>query len=693
MSGGHVFVVRGRLENLDCDAVLIPTSLEFGVRPIWASALGVRERQRAVEWHPKASRAKPEGWKKHDGWGKAKDGALPYARQTWFIDSTRRGDLAGMSSRLEQTLEDIANARLSPANKRPRPLVALPVLGVGHGGFGDELRGEALRKQLEICLDAVHRFELDVVIVAFVPSDYAAIQTLRRDNDLYIGLPESQRQSVVELAGKVRKGTLAVLLGAGVSMSAGLPSWTELLEQLDEPAGVGFDGLDSVLDKAQLLRKRLGDGLGKKVSQIVGGHQCYGLSHALLAALDCPHAVTTNYDQLYERAFADGHRSGAELHVLPHGTPEPGTPWLVKMHGDVEHPKDIVLARSDFVGYSAKSGPVGAVVQSLLMTEHLLVVGASMSDDNFLRLAHEVLAFRSHNLGTVLKFSVTNAERELWGNEFTFVEVSAGGSAGERARRLAILLDVLAMEAAQPHHLLDERYEKLLTPEESALSEKLRGAADAVASLQGDAQARWSGIGTVLQLYGYRAAEGPGTSDSVRPVIVRFVMENSDLASGARLFLVEVPSRQVPETWPVPGRSNESREALIGRYLKRVADLAQSWPGAVTPGHVSCLVNETGQVVSPFHDPEYPYANLWNGSSPLRRLGVLVPNVASVAKISLNAVMIALRQDIGSLECIVPPGWEGTELARTSNMHEAMERWEALERGRTDVAVGEQDEG
>lgn len=521
MSDGHVFVVRGRLENLDCDAVLIPTSFQFGVRRIWASALGVRELQESKDdWRQRAKGARPKDWDEHDGWGKAQDllGALPDARKAWFIDSTVRGGLAGMSRRLGLTLEDIANARLSPANLRPRPLVALPVLGVGHGGFGGAQRGEALRRQLEICLDAVRRFELDVVIVAFVPSDYAAVQTCRRDNGLYVGLPESQQQSLAELAGKVRKGTLAVFLGAGVSMSAGLPSWNGLLDQLDEPAGVGFEGLDSVLDKAQLLRKRLGPDLGTKVSQIVGVHQHYGLSHALLAALDCPHAVTTNYDQLYERAFADGHRSSAELHVLPYGTPEPGTPWLVKMHGDVKHPDDIVLARSDFVGYSAKSGPVGAVVQSLLMTEHLLVVGASLSDDNFLRLAHEVLAFRSHNLGTVLKFSVTDAERELWSNEFAFVEISvAGASAGESARRLAMFLDVLAMEAAPPNHLLDERYKELLTPEERALGEKVRAAADAIAALEGDARARWSGIDEIFQQYGYRATEAPGTTSLASP--------------------------------------------------------------------------------------------------------------------------------------------------------------------------------
>ena len=41
----------------------------------------------------------------------------------------------------------------------------------------------------------------------------------------------------------------------------------------------------------------------------------------------------------------------------------------------------------------------GALLQSLLMTEHLLVVGVSLNDDNIVRLAYEVQAYRgAHKL-------------------------------------------------------------------------------------------------------------------------------------------------------------------------------------------------------------------------------------------------------------------------------------------------------
>ncbi|WP_093186253.1 SIR2 family protein [Sanguibacter gelidistatuariae] len=48
------------------------------------------------------------------------------------------------------------------------------------------------------------------------------------------------------------------------------------------------------------------------------------------------------------------------------------TQWLLEMHGDISRPSPIILSRSDFVRYAAASGPMGAVVQSLLMTKHFL---------------------------------------------------------------------------------------------------------------------------------------------------------------------------------------------------------------------------------------------------------------------------------------------------------------------------------
>src|SRR5690606_11665136 len=135
------------------------------------------------------------------------------------------------------------------------------------------------------------------------------------------------------------------------------------------------DDVPSPLDRAELLRRALGEEFGDAVAEEAARVDRYAITHSLLAALGCREIVTTNYDELYERAAAD--LDGTDgVPVRPYEEPRGGRPWVLKMHGDVHDPAGIVLTRSDFVRYDSRSRPMGSVVQALLLTRHLLVVGA-----------------------------------------------------------------------------------------------------------------------------------------------------------------------------------------------------------------------------------------------------------------------------------------------------------------------------
>lgn len=493
---GHVFVVRGRLENLDHDAVVLPTDQHFSVGRRWHGVLGAEERLNAPgAWSSALRELRPHDWADRR-WGRARraPGFVP-SSPTWFVDSANEhADPAGtyasidaLMQRLTTALADIDAANVPTGSGRPRPLIALPTLGVGRGGFGS-VRGRVIDRLLETCQTAVERSGIDVVIVAADSADHAAFQARRRLR----GGRHAERltpellQDAETLAQRAREGSLAVFLGAGVSMSVGLPSWGELVKTLSRRAGVDLGSLTSPLDQSELLRRVLGQRLGEMVAALTTASSRYGINHALLAALDCTEAVTTNYDDLYERAVGDvGHDV---MPVLPFNPTIPKAPWLLKMHGDARHPETIVLSRSDFVGYDARSRPMGAIVQSLLMTKHLLVVGASMTDDNFLRLAHEVLLFKKGStphqadrrrpsvaLGTVVALEADDAVRELWRGRFEYVAVARGGERdGVLARRLAIFLDAVAMLATEPSYIGDERYAALLDTEHTAVAAAAR---------------------------------------------------------------------------------------------------------------------------------------------------------------------------------------------------------------------------
>lgn len=210
---------------------------------------------------------------------------------------------------LAGVLRDIASAKdVAAGEGRIKPLMALNTIGVGGGGF-DKVRGEVIDAMLTVCDDFVSRHDLDLVIGCASASDYAAFQNQRRSHNSFPTLDADLREHGQRLAELARSGELALFLGAGVSMPAGLPSWWTLLVRLDERCGVTeaeLLSLDSPLDQAELIVKRLaadGTDLTSAVKREFAGVSVPSLSHVQLAVLGCREVVTTNFDLLYDAAL------------------------------------------------------------------------------------------------------------------------------------------------------------------------------------------------------------------------------------------------------------------------------------------------------------------------------------------------------------------------------------------------------
>ena len=235
---------------------------------------------------------------------------------------------------------------------------------------------------------------------------------------------------------------------------------------------------------------------------MVEQHERPALSHCLLAALGCREVVTTNYDRLYETAVqASGRRTAT---VLPRQPAVGADSWVLKMHGDVENEKSIVLTRRQFVRFDATTRPAGALLQSIIMTRHLLLVGASLNDDNVVRLAHEVQAYReAHKLkgpfGSLLDVNDDRGRRDLWSGQLEWLTMP-GSSVAERARELEIFLDAVACLASTDQSwLLDVRFQGLLDPQDRVIAKRARDLRDELtgrprfAELLSDLDARGGG--------------------------------------------------------------------------------------------------------------------------------------------------------------------------------------------------------
>lgn len=205
------------------------------------------------------------------------------------------------------------------------------------------------------------------------------------------------------------------------------------------------------------------------------------LSHVLLAALPVREFITTNYDDCFERACAS---VGREVARLPYAPASRASRWLLKMHGCVTAPEDIVLTRQDYVRYAERSAALAGIVQAMLITRHMLFVGFSLDDDNFHRIVDAVRRALSGAerdlLGSVVSLFANPLVEQLWGDDLLWVHLDDAPRSEERARALAragrrfeLFLDCLSFHATAPHHLLNDRYAAVLSEGERELREVL----------------------------------------------------------------------------------------------------------------------------------------------------------------------------------------------------------------------------
>ncbi|HET9646621.1 MAG TPA: SIR2 family protein [Microlunatus sp.] len=372
----------------------------------------------------------------------------------------------------------------------------MPVFGVGSGGFKGQ-RGAVLDRLLNVLESAVAApGSADVALILHARADYAAVQSRRREHF-------KPSNSVGALSERVRQSGLVLFIGAGASAGAGFPTWNALLAELADQTHLSEEVRRAVLrlpapDAADVIGSELGN-LQALIAERFAQDGC-ALTHALLASLRVREAVTTNYDTLYENAAVIPH--GKALKVLPRERRSADEPWLLKLHGDIKLDNSIVLTRDQYLRFDADSVPLASVVQSSMVTNHMLFIGYSLSDENFIRLARQVRhLFRAAGtdgpVGTVLTLFEDPARHRMWQGDLDFIPmvptapVRSDDTCGEvspsaiaaAARRLDIFLDQLAAASCDDApYVLNERYRELLSADDQVLADALQRLREAAGS-------------------------------------------------------------------------------------------------------------------------------------------------------------------------------------------------------------------
>lgn len=505
---GHVFVIQGDIRRFACDAYLHATDRRLRAGGGWESSA------------PDAvNRLDPVFL---DAFKQEQRFTLPLLERDDHPDEPATVLTAvpyhGIShvSEFRPRLQEFFDVGSSIAAERGvtarigRPekhLLAVPMFGAAGGG-ASRVRGEVFRLVYDESLRAAREYDVDVAIVLRDPRDYALAQVVRREDDAWPELGSDLRSRAQELGAIASNSRLVPFMGAGVSMSAGAPSWGQLIARLATAAGLDADVLEKlmehdVLDQAAYVRqefdRRFRDDQHRFARAVIdsGSVKRYGLAPPLLAALDAEQAITLNYDRLFEWAAQDGQRP---RRVIP-GSPGDDERWLLKLHGSVEDESSIVLTREDYLGFNADRAALSSLVKATLMTRHLLFVGFGVKDPHFHEIVHDVrraIPVREKPFGTVLTLNDDPFMSKLWSNDLDFVPLP-------NARMIEIFLDaVLAFGASSTSYLLAEHYFSALSAEDREVSTALK---QMIGSIPESAQAgsSWPAVDSALRRLGWKS--------------------------------------------------------------------------------------------------------------------------------------------------------------------------------------------
>lgn len=495
MSDAHIFVTLGDITHIECDAWMLPSDSSYSIQPAWRMAVpelsdDLIARSKVEAFSAGTTKATPVvGW--------PTTSPLPVLTAVPSRGLRTASDLAELGEAAKQFVSVASRTTHGHARRqRSKRLFAMPAFGT-EGGGGALKKGEILKVLLGEAQAAAGENDVDVVLVLRDERTFALAQQLRKNSKgLWSMLTPTQQETAERLAGIARSGKLVPFMGAGVSVSAGGPTWPKLIAKLAAEIGMddaqieslissGRSALDQAAYLRELYRRKDGDteAFGRAVAGAVNLDR-YGLAPALLASLRTEQAITLNYDTLFETASEDV--NDARTVIPADGSPSGRSDkWLLKLHGSVRKPETIVLTRDDYLGYSANREALSAIVKANLITHHLLFVGFGLTDDHFHQIIHDVRRAipvpDGNKLGTALTMRPDKLDEALWEEQLELVVMGSTGDLPNASRQLEIFLDALLAHATESHsYLLDDNFASSLTAPQDQLRRKLLHFKDAL---------------------------------------------------------------------------------------------------------------------------------------------------------------------------------------------------------------------
>lgn len=274
-----------------------------------------------------------------------------------------------------------------------------------------------------------------------------------------------------ELIEQIYRGNTVLFVGAGLSVGAGLPTWSQLMHYMiawAEDRGVDLSGDKPELMQlikqgrylvvAEELRERMGDQRFRTLMQTVFRDDTKVPSpvHTVLPEIPFAAVLTTNYDVLLESAYT------WFTGVRPRTYTQADTPeladlhkskefYILKVHGDIDRIETVVLGRSDYRQAMFANEAYRDFLTTLFLSRTVFFVGFSLTDPDLLLLLDELgTAFKGYGGFHYALLSTKEAgsiQRRRWERDYGIHIISYKASKGHP--EVHALLSVISERVAE----------------------------------------------------------------------------------------------------------------------------------------------------------------------------------------------------------------------------------------------------
>jgi len=193
-----------------------------------------------------------------------------------------------------------------------------------------------------------------------------------------------------QLLQELRKGNVALVVGFGPSVEAGLPGWSDLVQPLAREIGYQGDDPLQTLEFYQNVNGRRAL-IAYLKDRLEGSIVEPSRSHYLLLQLPVTALLTTAYDDLIQQAARQmGKHANSIVGDVAINYWDESQLNLVRLHGALDQPTSLVITSRDFNALYKNMPPCVRQLFSMLSTRTFLFVGYSPSDPDFVRLYSEL---------------------------------------------------------------------------------------------------------------------------------------------------------------------------------------------------------------------------------------------------------------------------------------------------------------